>query len=839
MLRVALRSLSAHRLRFALTVLTVALGVAFIAGTNIFTGSLRSAFDALVAQPRADVSLRAGAVDGGAVVATLPEDLVADIAALPGATDAVGLVSAEGVFVLDQGGQPAGIDGAPGRGRSWIEDAAISPVTVTAGRAPSGPDEVALLESTAVEAGANLGSTVRIDTPAVGVREFTVTGLVNRGLSGGLGGTLAVFDLSTAQEVLTEPGTVTAILVTAQPGVSQQTLADEVETIAPEASRVETADQARDEVIKRIQEGFAFFNTFLLAFGVIALFVSTFLIFNTFSMLVAQRSRELALLRAVGASRLQVSIAVLVEAAIIGVLAAVIGLVGGLGVSQLLRWVISAFGADLPGAPLTLEPSTIALALGASLLVTIASALLPARRASAIPPVAAMRESATPSPRSLRKVTIAGAVLIVLAVIPAALGLRAADADGERAAQLTGLAAALALIGLLALTPALSRPVLRLVGTAFRRRVVGRLATANAIRNPRRTAATASALTIGLALMTAVSVLGSSARASVEDVVDTTIGADFVVLGQGFRPFSPDVYRAVEDLPGAEVVTYVRTIPVTIDGSQSPVTGVDPGVVREVLDIPMTSGSVSDLALGSAIVDTGLAADLGVGVGDSVTGTFVNGEGSLRIVGTFEAAGPVRGFITTLATVDSIGTITRDTAVYISLAPGSSPDDVRQELNARLVAFPSVDIQDQADIKRDINGQFDVLFGLVYALLGLSVIVAFLGIVNTLSLSVVERTREVGLLRAVGMSRAQVRRMITLEALLLAVLGTLLGLGLGLVFGVLLQRVLAPQGITVLAVPAGQLAVFAALALLGGLCAALWPAWRAGRMPVLGAIAQS
>ena len=839
MLRVALRSLSAHRLRFALTVLTVALGVAFIAGTNIFTGSLRSAFDGLVAQPRADVSLRAGAVEGGAVVATLPEGLVADVAALPGVADAVGLVSAEGVFVLDQNGQPAGIDGAPGRGRSWVDNAAISPIAVTAGRAPSGDGEVALLESTAVAAGASLGSIVRIDTPAVGVREFTVSGLVNRGLSGGLGGTLAVFDLPTAQEVLTEPGTVTAILITAQSGVSQQSLADEVETIAPEASRVETADQARDEVVRRIQEGFAFFNTFLLAFGVIALFVSTFLIFNTFSMLVAQRSRELALLRAVGASRLQVSIAVLVEAAIIGVLAAVIGLVGGLAVSQLLRWVISAFGADLPGAPLTLEPSTVALALGASLLVTIASALLPARRASAIPPVAAMREGATPSPRSLRRVTVAGGVLIALAIVPAVLGLRAADTDGERAAQLTGLAAALALIGVLALTPALSRPVLRIVGTAFRSRVVGRLATANAIRNPRRTAATASALTIGLALMTAVSVLGSSARASVEDVVDTTIGADFVVLGQGFRPFSPDVYRAVQDLPGAQVVTYVRTIPVTIDGSQSPVTGVDPAVVGEVLDIPMATGSVNDLALGSAIVDTGLAEDLGVGVGDTVTGTFVNGEGNLRIVGTFEAAGPVRGFITTLATVDSIGTITRDTAVYISLAPGASADAVRQELSARLATFPSVDIQDQADIKRDINGQFDVLFGLVYALLGLSVIVAFLGIVNTLSLSVVERTREVGLLRAVGMSRAQVRRMITLEALLLAVLGTLLGLTLGLVFGVLLQRVLAPQGINVLAVPATQLAVFAALALIGGLCAAVWPAWRAGRMPVLGAISQA
>ena len=837
MLRVALRSVSAHRLRFALTVVTVALGVAFIAGTNIFTGSLRSAFDGLIAQPRADVTLRAGAADGGAAVATLPATLVDQVAALPGAADATGLVSAEGVYVLGSDGRPVGPEGPPARGRSWVPNAAISPVQIVSGRPPSGPSEVALLESTADQAGASIGSMVRIDTPSGGVQEFTVSGLVNRGLSGGLGGTLAVFDLATAQRLLTQPGTVTSILVTAQPGISQDDLAAQVSTVAPTASRVETSAQARDEVIQRIQEGFGFFSTFLLAFGVIALFVSTFLIFNTFSMLVAQRSRELALLRAIGASRPQVSLAVLAEAAIVGLLAAVLGLVGGLAVSQLLRWAVGALGADLPGAPLRLEASTIALAVGASLIVTLASALLPARRASSIPPVAAMRED--PSPRSLRRITVAGIALVIASAVPATLALRIADTDGEGAARLVGLSAALALIGVLALTPALARPILAAIGSALQSRVVGRLATANAIRNPRRTAATASALTIGLALMTAVSVLGSSARASVAEVVDTTIGADFVLLGPGFRPISPDVYRAVEDLPGASVVTYVRTIPVTIDGQQSPVTGVDPEVISQVLDIPMDSGSLADLSLGTAIVDADLARAQDLAIGDTVTGTFVNGEGALRVVGTFEPAGPVRGFITTLSTVTSIGTLSRDTAIYIALAPGASVEVARQELTDRLAAYPSIDIQDQADIKRDINGQFDVVFGLVYALLGLSVIVAFLGIVNTLSLSVIERTREVGLVRAVGMSRAQVRRMITLEALLLATLGTALGLGLGLLFGVLLQRVLAPQGITVLAIPAAQLVAFAVLAMLGGLAAALWPAWRAGRMPVLGAIARS
>ncbi|MGI9197166.1 MAG: ABC transporter permease [Candidatus Nanopelagicales bacterium] len=840
MVRVALRSLLAHRLRLALTVLTVALGIAFITGTSIFTTSLRGAFDALIAQPRADVTIRAGATEGnGAIVVTLPESLVAEASRLPGAATAQGLVTAESTYVLDAAGAVVGVAEAPARARSWVDDPAISPVTITSGRPPSGPGEVALLQSTAADAGVDVGATVRIDTPNAGVREFAVSGLVDRGLSGGLGGTLVVFDLPTAQTLLTKPGTVSAVLLTAQPGVSQEALAAQAETIIPVSARVETAQQAQDDVVKRIEEGFGFFNTFLLAFGAIALFVSTFLIFNTFSMLVAQRTRELAFLRAVGASRAQVFLAVVGEALAIGLIAAAIGIIGGLGVSVLLRWVITAFGADLPGAPLSLTPSTVIFAVGVGVVVTVVSALVPARRASAIPPVAAMREGAGTPPRSLRRVTVVGLALLVLSIPAAAQGLRLAETDGERAAQWTGAAALVALVGVLLVTPAIAIPVLSLAQRLMRRLLVGRLAALNAVRNPRRTAATASALTIGLALMTAVSVLGSSARASVENVVDTTIGADFVVVGPGFRPFTPDVYRALQGMPGTSVVTYVRTIPVTIDGSTTPVTGVDPASIREVLDIQTTSGSVSDLALGAALVDTDVAQERGLAVGDTVTGTFVNGEGSLRIVGTFTPAGPVRGFITTLSTVDSIGSLTRDTAVYVALAPGASADAVRSEMTTRLAPFPSVRVQDQADIKREINAQFDVLFGLVYALLGLSVIVAFLGIVNTLSLGVVERTRELGLLRAIGMSRGQLRRMIAVEAALLAILGTLIGLALGLACGLLLQRVLAPQGIDVLAVPVPSLVIFAVLATVGGLAASLWPAWRAGRMRVLSAIAQA
>lgn len=848
MLRAALRSLLAHRVRLALTIVTIALGIAFVTGTNIFTDSLQRSFDALVTQPRADVSVRPAGGEGGPgggpdvdTVRTMPEELVAVLAELPEAAAVYGVAGADGAFVLDQQGEVVGPNGPPARGRSWVPDPAATSISLNEGQAPDAPNEVALLDATAQAAGVTIGDSVRIDTPSLGVREFTVVGTVSRSLSGGLGGTLALFDLPTSQEALLEPGLLTDILVQAAPSVTQDDLAAAVRTALTDAGagdlEVRTGAESADEVAQRVEEGFGFFNTFLLAFGAIALFVSTFLIFNTFAMLVAQRTRELALLRAVGATRGQVARSVLIEAVILGAVAAVLGLLGGVGVSWGLRWLIDRLGAPLPPGPLVVEPATFALAVGVGLVVTVLSAAMPARRASSVPPVAAMRDDASLAPRSLRRLTIVAVVLLVAAVPAAVMGLGQADVDGGVAAAWIGVAALLALIGIIALTPAASRPLIGLLGFPLRGSAVGRLATQNARRNPRRTAATASALTIGLALMTAVAVIGSSARSSVDDVVDSTIGADFVLFGQGFQPFSPEVYQAVRDTPGTEVVTYVRTIPAEVDGEQFAVTGVDPDLITQAVTLPMVSGSLTDLGLGDAAIDTDTAATLGVSIGDVVDAQFVNGPGSLRIRAIYEAAGPFQGMITTLPTVDSLGTLTRDTAVYIVIAPDAVADDVRTDLNERLSAFPSVRVQDQADIKAEIGRSFDLLFGFVYGLLALSVIVAFLGIVNTLSLSVFERIREIGLIRAVGAVRAQVRRMVLIEAILIAALGTVVGIGLGVVLGTLLQRVLEPQGITQLTIPPGQIIVFAALGLAGGAAASLWPAWRASRLPVLKAIA--
>jgi putative ABC transport system permease protein len=846
MFRAALRSVLAHKLRLGLTIVTVTLGIAFVTGTNIFTDSLRSSFDALVEQPRPDVlvaprtEIDDADASGNALgegLLTLPTSLVTTLGNLAEVSNASGQVQAQAAFVLGSDGKPLGPQGPPARVTSWIPESDITPLRIAEGRPPKGPQEIALLSSTAELAGVGLGDEVQITTPLAGVRTATVTGIVTRTLSGGLGGTLVVLDLPTAQAWFTGPGTVTQIAVQAADGFTEDQVAQAVAAAAPELTTVRTATQQQDQVTDRIEEGFQFLNTFLLAFGLIALFVSTFLIFNTFSMLIAQRTRELALVRAIGATRLQVFGSVLGEAATVGAIAGALGIAAGVGVAQALRRIIEGVGGSLPASDLVVEPSTFLIAAGVGIGVTMIAAGVPAWRASVIPPVAAMRDEVRLPTRSLRGLTLTGIALLIASVPFAGIGLANSSADGTVAATWVGLSALAGILGVVCLTPAVAGPVLGLLARPFSRRPVTNLALENARRNPRRTSATSSALAIGLALMTAVTVIGLSARSSVTEVVDQTIGADFVVLGQGFRPFEPTIYQALRDTPGTSVVTYLRNIPIEVGEERFPMTGVRTEDVREVVDVVVTSGSIDDLGLGMALVDDQTATQLDLAAGDVLDATFVNGPGQVRVVGTFEPVGFLQGFIVSMPTLASIGALERDTGVYIKAAAGQDLDQLRAELSNRLNAFPAVRLQDQADIKRDINQQFDLLFGFIFGLLALSILVALLGIVNTLSLSVYERIREIGLLRAVGMARRQVRQMVTREALAIAAIGSLVGVALGLGYGALFQKVLEPQGITVLAVPLGPLALFIVLGVLGGLAAAIWPALRAARLRILTAIA--
>jgi putative ABC transport system permease protein len=845
-LRAALRSLLQHKLRLSLTLLAVVVGVAFVAGTYIFTDSLKRSFDALFTAPQPDVIVSVdsgfggqggnGGGQGGDQALTLSESDVATVTAVEGVAAAYGVVAADGALVIGTDGKVVGQAGPPARGTTFVPDAAISALTLSSGEAPVGPDQVALLDSTATAAGVTLGDTVRLDTPG-GPVSPKVVGIVTRGISGSDGSTLAVFDLPTAQKLLLQTtDRVTGIVVRADPGVSQTVLAGRIKAALPTTAKVQTGAQRSADIADRLATTFQFINIFLLTFAFIALFVAIFLIFNTFSMLVAQRTRELALLRAVGASRAQVRRSVLAEAFVLGLLAAVLGVVGGILVSQGLRLLLKAFGADLPSAPLVIEPRTIVVSLIVGVLVTVVSAYVPARRAAIVPPVAAMRDEVSLPAKSLLVRTVIGGVLLLVAALSARLGLATPD-DGTRAAQLVGVSALCALIAVIALAPILGKAVLRVLGAPFAGSAIGRLARENGRRNPRRTAATASALAIGLALMTAIGVIASSTKASVTDVVDSTIGADYIVFGAKFQPFSPQVYDAIKDTPGASVVTYVRQVPIKVDGAQSVLTGVEPAKFTQVVDLTFLSGSIQALGLGSAVVDDKTAADAGITLGETVEGTFVNGKSTLVVRGVYEAAGAYSGWITSIPSLMSIGARELDTAVYVKVAQGTDPAAVRAELDAELKAFPSVTVLDQASLKEQINGQFDRVFGFIYALLALAVIVAFIGIVNTLALSVHERRREVGLLRAVGTSRSQIRRMVVLEAVLISLFGAALGIALGLSYGALLQKVLEPQGITVLAVPTGQILWFLALSIVGGVVAALWPALTASRLDVLRAIA--
>ena len=848
MFKAALRSLFAHKLRLALTAFTIVLGVAFVSGTFIFTDSLRTAFDALFDQKQPDVvvssrtNFSSTARTGGQITAesdSLPASLQRQITAVPGVAASSPEVVVDGVLVLNRDGKVVGPQGSRSLGRSWVTDPALNNLTLAKGTLPAGTDEVALLEATATQAGTSLGATITIVTPSGTIRP-RVTGLLSRTVSGSLGGSIVVFELPAAQRLLLSPGRVSNFLVTAEQGVGQAQLSTRLKaslaTAVPGGVDTQTGAQRSDEIAARIKNGFGFFSTFLLTFGLIALFVAAFLIVNTFSMLVAQRTRELALFRAIGATRRQVQSSVILEAAAVGLISASIGLLGGVLVSRLLTFALGQLGVSLPNTALSLQPRTIVFAYAVGLLVTVLSAWGPARRASRIPPVAALRDDVSLPVASLRVRRVVGIVLVVVAILLAWRALRLVD-DANRSALLIGASALCALVAAIALSAALARPVVRFLGLPLPRTPVSRLASENGQRNPRRTGATASALAIGLALMSAIGVINASAKASVGAIVDNTIGADFVILGERFQPFAHEVYDSVANTPGTSAVTYVRQVPVQIDGDRSLMTGINPTLFPQVVNLDMVSGSIADLGPGETIVDQKRADQLGLALGQELDATYLTGSGKLRLVGIYKNAGTYQGYLVTLTQLATTGARELDTAIYVRLAAGANAATVRATLEKSISSVGAIRLQDQNDIKTEINAQFDALFGFVYALLALAVIVAFLGIVNTLLLGVYERTREIGLLRAVGASRRQVRRMVVLEAVLIALFGALIGLILGIAYGSLLRKSLEPQGITELAIPWGQVAFFVVLAIIGGAIAALWPAFRASRLNVLAAIA--
>ncbi|UYM07334.1 ABC transporter permease [Solicola gregarius] len=845
MLRVTFRNLLARKVRLALSALAIVLGVAFVAGSLIFTDTMRASFDGIVEGSSPDVTVRPvsetdntfGSVDAR----TIPASLVAELRDVPDAERADGSVQGQDLFLLDSDDKIVGGQGAPTLSFNYDDAPAMTgepAVTISEGKAPSGPDEVAVDESTADRAGYEIGDTVSMTSAGERSRlSAKLVGLAEFGGGGLAGASLVFFDTSTAQQIfLNGRNAFNTVSVTAAPGVSQDELRDEVAAAIPDGLEAVTGDTVSDETQDAIGPFLDIFSSILLVFAAIAVVVGTFLIVNTFSILVAQRSRELALLRALGASRRQVTRSVLLEAVVVGFIGSTIGLLIGWALAALLRALFALIGLDLSETPLVFSASTVVVSYLVGMIVTVVAAYLPARRASRIAPVAALRDDVALPESAIHVRVIVGCVLGAASVALLVVGLLSEGTSGliEVGAGVFGLLMTAAL-----LSPVLGVPVLRALGLAYRPmfRMVGRLATQNSLRNPRRTAATASALMIGLALVTTISILGASLNTSIEKSVKEEFQADFLLSNPTFTGFSPQITDDVRKLDEAGAVAATQIAFGDLDGDAATITGAETAELDQIYDFPMVSGSM-EVGSGEVAVSESTADDRNLSVGDRVTLTFQSGKQRAEIAGIYEDSNVIGGVLVPYSALRGADIERRDFTTSVNAAEGVSASDLESALDRVVEDEPLVTVQDQADFIDTQRAQVDQLLLLVYALLALAIVIAVLGIINTLALSVIERTREIGLLRAVGLTRRQLRRMVRLESVAIAVLGAVLGIVMGVAFGIVLQRAMVDQGFTALSIPVTQLVLFVVIAAVVGVFAAVLPARRAARLDVLTAIAE-
>jgi len=843
-LRATLRTALAHKGRLLLSALSVVLGVAFVAGTYVFTDTLQRTFGDLFGQVQPDILVSPAAEAPSTGVDTLPGSALQVLAGVDGVAAADGLVQVFGVTLVAADGEAVGTGGAPTFGVSWSDEQDLSPLRLVEGRGPAGPDEVAVDVQALESSGYAVGDQVRVLTPGQSVQARLV-GAFRFGASSTLAGaTFTAFTPQRAQDLLLGGDRWTQLRASAVDGVSQRTLADRVQAaLAGDPVEVQTGEEAADEATEALTQGLTFVTTFLLVFAGVALVVGAFIIVNTFSVLIARRTRELALLRAVGASRRQITGSVLVEALVVGLVGGVLGLALGVVLAVGLRGLFSVLGLDIPAGGLVVLPRTAVVAVGVGVGLTVAAAWFPARRAGRVPPMAALRDDVVVPTRSLHLRAAVGATLGVVGTALLLVGLFAAV---PRGITLVGAGALLLFLSVALLAAVVGGGALAALGTPWRRTAVGRMAVRNAQRDRRRTAATAGALMVGLALVTMIGVLGSSASRSIEATITDVIRADYVVTSTSFQPFPTEVVSAVEAVDGVGLVARVGTVPIRLaDDTEQAAFGpggglatvVDPATISDLVVVEVTAGSLSSLADGAVALDSDTAQEQQVGVGDRVPITWGSGEGDARLGAIVEPTGQIGGLVVARSFAEDLGLAVQEQQLFVAAADDVDAAELRTPLEEALEPYPVVRLQDQTQFADQIRGQVNQLLSLVYALLGLAVVIAVLGIVNTLVLSVLERTREIGLLRAVGTSRRQVRRMVRVEAVLIAVYGAVLGIGLGLLFGVAVQRSLADEGIDRLAVPWTLLGAVLLVSAGVGVLAAILPARRAARLDVLGAIA--
>ncbi|MEU2910129.1 ABC transporter permease [Streptomyces massasporeus] len=853
MLKATLRSFLAHKGRLLLSALAVLLSVAFVTGSLIFSDTVSRTFDRLFASTAADVTVSPKedldeAVHSGRT-ATLPAALAERVRQVDGVAAARADVKVNGLTVVDEENRPVGpTTGAPTLGYAWNPNER-SPVELTSGHAPRGPAQALLDSETADRRNVRIGDPLTVIAPP-GSFTVRVVGIVTFRTTNP-GSALLYFDTPTAQtKLLGRPGTATAISVDAAAGVSDDQLKQRVAAaLGAHTYDFRTVGEQAESDVEQLGGFLDVIKYVMLGFAGIAVLVGVFLIVNTFSMLIAQRTRELGLLRALGADRRQVRGSVLTEALLLGLAGSTLGLAAGIGLAAGLIGLMGLLGMNIDADEMEIGWVTPVAAYVVGLGVTFVAAYLPARRAAGVSPMAALSDAEVAGVgRPLRVRAVAGG--IVGAAGAAALAGCAVSRQTSSAASLLGLGVVLTLIATVIAGPLLVRPVIRVLGAAFPALFgsIGRMSQRNALRNPRRTGATAAALMVGIALVGGMSVASESMTKSFDRQIDKTLGADFVIQNANFQPFPQEVTDKVRRTDGVGLVVRGRFTPVAVrlpDGDRVETTaaGYDPRL-DEVANITYAQGdTASALGRGRLAMDRDFARDHGVRMGSTLPVEFAGGRSAELTVGALTDQDSAEGFGTQGGLFFGLGTLERyapggqDSALYVNAAAGTGDDVLRANLERTLEPYPQVQVRDLADYKRLVHDQIAVLLYLVYALLGLAIIIAVLGVVNTLALSVVERTREIGLLRAIGLARRQLRRMIRLESVVIAVFGAVLGLVLGLVWGVCMQQVLALQGMTALAIPWVTIVLVVAGSAVVGVVAALLPALRASRMNVLAAIA--
>ena len=849
MLKVALKGLAGRKLRALLTGLAIVLGVAMISGTYVLTDTLKAGFgqiftsvykstDAVITGKSA-----IGNGQGGANIApSFDASLLAKVEKLPGVAQADGGVSDQAQLV-GRNGKVISNGFAPGLAFSVHPngDQHFNPLVLVAGTWPRGSHQIAIDKNTADNKHYSVGQTIGAIARGP-VQRFTISGIVKLGDVASIGGaTMAIFDLPTAQKLFDKVGKYDQIDVAAKPGVSPQQLVAQIRPILPSNTQVRSGEQEAQKQTSDAGDFTGILQKFLLAFGGIALFVGIFVIANTLSITIAQRAREFGTLRTIGATRRQVRRSVLVEGLLIGFFASVTGLFLGLGLAKLLEALFTGLGIDLPHGNTVFATRTIVVSLVVGTLVTVLASLLPAMRATRVQPIEAVREGVLPPSRLARfGLPAAGATLIAALALLLLGGLDSSLSGTDRLLAI-GVGVIASFVGLALAAPRLVPPLASFLGWPGSRigGVSGTLARENSMRNPARTASTAAALMIGLALVTAVGVLVSGIKGTFEHAVDTQFKGDYALTSQnGFTPTGIASEEAVRAVPGVTAVSGVRAGDGKVNGSSVGVTGVQPNVGRVINITWETGGPGVPARLGDdgTFTSSKYASDHNLQLGSPIELELATGRVlPLKVIGTFKAPAGGSPFGNITISSDLFDRVFQNPAnvyAFINIVGGVGPANTAR-LNAALAKFPDAKLQTEAEFKKSQEAGINTFLHLLYVLLSLSIVVSLFGIVNTLVLSVFERTRELGMLRAVGMTRRQTRRMIRYESVVTALIGAALGIPLGVGLAILIGETL---GSFTISIPWASLIVFVVAAIIAGLIAAIFPARRAARLNVLEAL---